>query len=208
MILIGQFDSSFVRRVGVAMEIYGMGYDHRPWSVFGDADSLAAVNPLRRVPTLICDDGTALIDSAAIIDWLDGEVGPERALFPPSGRARRDMIRVTALFCGAADKLVSLFYELNLHEQKSEMYEARCRAQIGDTLALLERERAAQDMPWWGGEQMGHADIANACMLRHMSEAIPGLIDLSALPALSAIAERCEAMAAFQKVQQRFIPPM
>lgn len=207
MILIGQFDSSFVRRVAIAMELYGFDYEHRPWSVFGDADRLAEVNPLRRVPTLICDDGTALIDSAAILDWLDGEVGPERALFPPGGDARRNALRVTALFCGATDKMVSLFYELNLHEQKSDFYVERCRAQIGDTLALLEAERTAQDTLWWGGDNMGHVDIANACMLRHMSEAIPGLVERNAIPALAAIADRCEAMEVFQKIQQAFIAP-
>ena len=53
MILIGQFDSPFVRRVGVALTLYGMAFEHRPWSVFGDAEAIAAYNPLRRVPTLV-----------------------------------------------------------------------------------------------------------------------------------------------------------
>jgi glutathione S-transferase len=30
MILIGQFDSPFVRRVAIAMELYGLQYEHRP----------------------------------------------------------------------------------------------------------------------------------------------------------------------------------
>lgn len=205
MILIGQYDSPFVRRVAIAMNLYGIAYEHRTWSVFGDADKLGKVNTLRRVPTLICDDGVALVDSFAIIDWLDHEVGLEHALYPAGGIARRDAVRVTALFCGMADKVVSLFYELHLHEQRSELYVNRCRAQIGDTLALLERERAAQHSDWWGGDAMGHADIAHACILRHMSEALPDLVDRTAIPALSAIADRCEAMAVFQKISQPFI---
>src|SRR3984893_4699173 len=60
MILIGQYDSPFVRRVAIALRLYGIGYEHRPWSTFGDADRIAAFNPLRRVPTLVLDDGESL----------------------------------------------------------------------------------------------------------------------------------------------------
>ncbi len=52
MILIGQYDSPFVRRVAIAMRLYGLPFEHRPWATFGDADQIAPYNPLRRVPTL------------------------------------------------------------------------------------------------------------------------------------------------------------
>ncbi len=68
MILIGQYDSPFVRRVGIAMHIYGIAFEHRPWSTFGDGDKVAGFNPLRRVPTLVLDDGEVLIESGAILD--------------------------------------------------------------------------------------------------------------------------------------------
>ncbi|MDB5686932.1 MAG: gst3, partial [Rhizorhabdus sp.] len=67
MILIGQYDSPFVRRVGIALHLYDMAYDHRPWSTFSDGDKVAAYNPLRRVPTLLLDDGDVLIESGAIL---------------------------------------------------------------------------------------------------------------------------------------------
>ena len=53
MILIGQYDSPFVRRTAIALRLYGLPFEHRPWSTFGDADRLAVFNPLRRVPTLV-----------------------------------------------------------------------------------------------------------------------------------------------------------
>jgi glutathione S-transferase len=71
MFLIGQYDSPFVRRTAIAMRLYGIAFEHRPWSTFGDADKIAPYNPLRRVPTLVLDDGEALIDSTAILDYLD-----------------------------------------------------------------------------------------------------------------------------------------
>src|SRR3954467_9239040 len=48
MILIGQYDSPFVRRVAIAMRLYGIAFEHRPWSTFGDADKIAPYTPLRR----------------------------------------------------------------------------------------------------------------------------------------------------------------
>ena len=66
MILIGQYDSPFVRRVAVTLRLYGVPYEHRPWSVWGNADDIARVNPLRRVPTLLLDDGNALVETFAI----------------------------------------------------------------------------------------------------------------------------------------------
>ena len=41
MILIGQYDSPFVRRVTIALRLYGIEFEHRPWSTFGDADKIA-----------------------------------------------------------------------------------------------------------------------------------------------------------------------
>ena len=43
MILIGQYDSPFVRRVAMALRLYGLPFEHRPWSTFGDADKIARV---------------------------------------------------------------------------------------------------------------------------------------------------------------------
>ena len=63
LILIGQYDSPFVRRVGIAMTLYGLPFTQQPWSIFGDADKIRAYNPLVRVPTLVLDDGDVLIDS-------------------------------------------------------------------------------------------------------------------------------------------------
>ncbi|WP_437907694.1 glutathione S-transferase family protein [Sorangium sp. So ce327] len=204
MILIGQYDSPFVRRVAVALQHYGLAYEHRPWSVWADAESIAKYNPLRRVPVLVTDGGEPLVESAAILDALDDLVGPERALLPRSGEARRAGLRVSALATGLADKAVSLLYEhvLRTGERRSAVWVERCTAQIGETLDLLERERAARpgDAFWLGA--FSHADIAVACALRFASEAHPALTDAARRPALAAHAARCEALPVFAAVVQ------
>ncbi|CAN91406.1 hypothetical protein sce1249 [Sorangium cellulosum So ce56] len=204
MILIGQYDSPFVRRVAVALQHYGLAYEHRPWSVWADAESIAKYNPLRRVPVLVTDGGEPLVESAAILDALDDLVGPDRALLPRSGEARRAGLRVSALATGLADKAVSLLYEhvLRTGERRSPVWVERCTAQIGETLDLLERERAARrgDAFWLGA--FSHADIAVACALRFTSEAHPALTDAARRPALAAHAARCEALPVFAAVVQ------
>src|SRR5437660_8260471 len=111
MILIGQYDSPFVRRVAIALRLYGLPFEHRPWSTFGEGDRIAPYNPLRRVPTLVLDGGEALIESTAILDYLDELVGPARAMIAERGPARRHSLKVCALATGLGDKAVSLIYE-------------------------------------------------------------------------------------------------
>ncbi|MBR0779214.1 glutathione S-transferase N-terminal domain-containing protein, partial [Bradyrhizobium diazoefficiens] len=97
MFLIGQYDSPFVRRVAIALRLYGIAFEHKPWSTFGDADRIAPYNPLRRVPTLVLDDGEALIESTIILDYLDELVGEGKAMLPRSGAERRKHLRICAL---------------------------------------------------------------------------------------------------------------
>jgi glutathione S-transferase len=207
MILIGQFDSPFVRRVGIALELYGLAYEHRPWSTFGDAERIAPYNPLRRVPTLVLDDGGSLIESAAILDYLDELAGPSRALIAAAGPARRHALKTCALATGLNDKAVSLVYERVLHKETSDVWVARCRAQIGAVLEALESDRSRRATPYWFGDSIGHTDIAVACALRFLREAHPALLGEAMRPALAAHAARCEALAVFRSIAQPFIPP-
>jgi len=207
MILIGQYDSPFVRRVGIALTLYDLAFEHRPWSVFGDAEKIRDYNPLVRVPTLVLDDGEVLVESHGILDYLDSLVPTGRAMLPAAQPARYRAQQVAALAMGVADKAVSLIYEKRLHEQASEVWVDRCRGQILRTLGVLEADRAARTADYWFGDRIGHADIAVAVALRFVGEAHPGLVPLAGYPALAAHAARHEALPAFQAISQPFIPP-
>lgn len=207
MILIGQYDSPFVRRVGIALRLYGMAFEHRPWSVFGDADRIAAYNPLRRVPTLVLDDGDVLIESSAILDCLDDLVGPARAMIAAHGVPRRQALKVCALATGMADKAVSLVYEQALHDTASARWIERCRLQLSSVLDALNADRAARGAAFWFGAAIGHADIAVACALRFVRDAHPDVFDPARWPDLAAHADTCEALPVFQDIAQPFLPP-
>lgn len=207
MILIGQYDSPFVRRVGIALRLYGLAFEHRPWSVFDDADRIAAYNPLRRVPTLVLDDGDVLIESSAILDCLDDLVGPARAMIAAHGAPRRQALKLCALATGMADKAVSLVYEQALHDTASARWIERCRLQLSSVLDALNADRAARGAAFWFGAAIGHADIAVACALRFVRDAHPDVFDPARWPDLAAHADTCEALPVFQDIAQPFLPP-
>ncbi len=207
MILIGQYDSPFVRRVGIALRLYGLPFEHRLWSTFADAQKVQEFNPLMRVPVLVLDNGDALIESAAILDYLDGQVPPGQRLYPQTEPDRHRAIRIASLAAGLSDKVISLFYEKVLHKEVSEAWVARCLSQISATLAALEAERAGLASTWLFGEQIGHADIMIGTSLRHMSDAHPGLLEWEKYPALAAHCARLETMPVFQEISQPFIAP-
>jgi glutathione S-transferase len=207
MILIGQYDSPFVRRVGIALTLYDIPFEHRPWSSFGDADRIRPYNPLTRVPTLVLDDGDVLIESHVILDYLDGLVGAGRALYPRAEPDRHRALKIAALATGLADKAVALFYEQRLHADVSDLWVRRCRLQIEGVLAALENDRAGRKGAFWFGDSLGHADVAVAVALRHLGDSHPGLVSMDAYPAMKAHAALCEAMPVFKEISQPFIAP-
>jgi len=207
MILIGQYDSPFVRRVGIALTLYKMPFEHKPWSTFGDADKIRPYNPLTRVPTLVLDDGEVLTDSHIILDYLDSLVPKNRAMFPATEPARHKALRTAALATGLGDKAVSLFYEGRLHAQVSDAWVERCRTQIKTVLAVLESDRAGRKSDYWFGDRIGHTDITVAAVLRFIAEAHPGLVPMADFPALKSHAARLEALPVFKTISQPFIAP-
>jgi glutathione S-transferase len=78
MILIGMFDSPFVRRVAISMTLLEIPFEHRNWSVGKDFDRIREYSPLGRVPVLVLDDGRVLPESSMILDHLDQPHGSTR----------------------------------------------------------------------------------------------------------------------------------
>ena len=207
MLLIGQYDSPFVRRVAIAMRLYELPFEHRPWSTFGEGDKIVAYNPLRRVPTLVLASGEVLIESTAILDYLDEWVGPDKAMIAVHGPERRHALKICALATGLADKAVSLVYERVLRNEPSKVWVDRCETQVGGVLEVLEKARDDVDTPWWFGKSIGHADIAVACALRFAGEAHPALFPAARYPALAAHCAACEALPPFREIVQPLAPP-
>lgn len=213
MQLIGQFDSPFARRVGITLRHYGIEFEHLPYSVFRDAERIAPFNPLRRVPTLVFEDGTVLTETFVCLEILDERfadeqgVANERLLLPRSGPLRFEGLRLCALAAGVADKAVSLAYEREVRESISRLWAERCTKQIRDTLERLEAEWAKRKTAFLLGEHLSHADIAIACAFTFISDAHPNFFTEGELPTLRALTARCESRPEFSSVFQAFDIP-
>jgi glutathione S-transferase len=194
MILVGQYDSPYVRRVAVSLRVLGFAYEHDMRSVFADFDAMRKINPLGRIPSLVLEGGEVLIDSAAILDWLDQTVGRERALMPVAGPERRRALRLIALATGAIDKVGAATYERLIRPSAFRWPEwvERCRTQGLGAIAALAAE------PWPAREELDQAQITTACMIRYVRMADPEALSPGRHPSLDALSARCEALPAFQ----------
>lgn len=200
MILVGQYDSPFVRRVAVTLHHYGMAFTRNTMSVFGDATEMRKINPLIRIPSLILDDGEPLIDSVAIIDTLDEMAGPARALVPPRGPERRQILQTAALAQGTAEKAGQVVYERFFHAggALNKDWEQRCLLQIAAGLDRLESQCVE---PWYFGNDFSHADVMAGCMIGYLNLRLPQSFPTGKYTRLHALAARCEAREEFERAR-------
>jgi glutathione S-transferase len=208
MLLIGMFDSPFVRRVAISMKLLGVAFEHANWSVGKDLERIRTYNPLGRVPTLVLDNNESLFESGAILDYLDEQAGPDRALLPRMGKSRRDALLFMAMASGAAEKGVVQIYERAFRpaEKVHEPWLARCRQQVASTLTALEQACQQGDSgQWLIDKRMTQADITVACAVTFLQDAVQ--VDLSAYPHLQTLTARCEALPEFQSTRLPFFTP-
>jgi glutathione S-transferase len=194
--LVGHYDSPFVRRVGISLHVLRRPFERLPLSVFRHADELRRYNPLGRVPALILDDGDVLIDSGAILDHLDNEAGPERALVPSGGAPRREALRLIAIATGVADKCVAIAYEQRRPPDKIDPgWIARCRGQIDQGLAALQGKGAALVR---SHQIMQQPQITIGAVLGYVRLREPDALPPGKYPDLEALSAILEAMDAFK----------
>jgi glutathione S-transferase len=196
MILIGMFDSPFVRRVAVSLQLLDLPFEHRNWSVGKDQAQIRQFNPLGRVPTLVLDNGEVLV------------VGPERALLPLRGETRRKALKLMVIATGAAEKGVAQVYEraFRPEDKRHAPWTERCHEQMSG--ALLELDRACQplgDGHWLVDGRLTQADITLTAAFTFLSETLA--LPPGRYPALARHVTRCEALPVFRATHVPFFTP-
>jgi glutathione S-transferase len=210
MLLIGMFDSPFVRRVAITMKLLEIPFEHANWSIGRDFDRIREYNPLGRVPTLVIDRGECLMESSAILDYLDERAGPGRALLPPAGPERRQALKLMAMATGAAEKGILQVYEgvFRPEEKRHRPWLERCRTQMSGSLSAIDRyigERGVSQ--WLVGKRMTQADITAVCVFTFLNDTLKVAADRVMFQSLATLAARCEAMPAFQETHVPFFVP-
>ncbi len=200
MILVGQYDSPFVRRAAVALSHFGMPFERQVLSVFQDFDAMLCVNPLGKVPSLILSDGEHIYDSRAIIEYLEGIAPAARRLTPSDAGQRREMLRIEAVGLGLAEKTYERAIEFSRRSPGTQdpAWVARLERQIGSALSWL--ESGLESLPhaeWLVGDGMTRADLAVTVATTYVLEKLPQLYGPADFPHLEAQRQKCEALAPF-----------
>lgn len=120
MKLLGMLDSPYVRRVAIAMRVWGMEFDHHPISVFRGYQQFAAVNPVVKAPTLVTDDGTMIMDSTLILDYLSQLNANQRPLLPSSLAERAAALSYLGIVLAVTEKAVQIVYEQHLRPTEKQ----------------------------------------------------------------------------------------
>lgn len=176
MQLIGMLDSPYARRVAIALLSAGVPFEHKPISLFRHIDAFSSLSPLLKAPSLIAEDGAALVESGVILDYLGSRHPAVAALQPlglPAFRALGEALVVM-------EKAVQAHYERALRGEgeRSESWRARVMGQLGVGLAALEASAPAGFFE----ANLGHADIAVACAFGFVRDMIGDLIAVEDYP--------------------------
>ena len=198
MQLVGMMDSPFVRRVAITMQILGLEYEHRSKSVVFGYDTFKAVNPLAKVPTLVCDDGEMMIDSSLIITYLEAVAG--RSLMPENLEEQRRALQVIAVSLLGMEKIAHRIYETKMRPEEFQYgpWLDRIHEQIAASFDWLEQAVAGlDDGQWFFGDEISQADISTAVAWRFLQFSAPVVAKPEERPALVAFGNRAEALADF-----------
>ena len=199
MKLIGMLDSPYVRRVAISMRLLGLPFEHAAISVFRGFDDFQRINPVVKAPTLVCDDGTVLMDSTLQLQYAESLAG--RSLLPrESGPLAREL-RLIGLALAACEKSAQIVYERALRpaEKRHDPWVQRVTGQLLAAYGELERELGSQPLDATA-DGIGQAAITVAVSWTFTQSVLAAQVPASGFPSLVAHAAACEALAVFQAI--------
>ncbi|MGV8841183.1 MAG: glutathione S-transferase family protein [Bauldia sp.] len=170
MRLLGTPTSPYVRKVRMVVHELGLA-DRISFEPIALADNQdLSANPLRKVPALLLDDGSAVFDSPVIMEWLDAELGGGRLL------AANGPARWTALIANAmADGILEAGGLVRIELLKPEA--ERAAAVIGRQSRKIEAvlQRLETDTAWRKATEPDLGQIAVGAAIAYLHFRLPDL---------------------------------
>ena len=203
MKLYSYFRSSAAYRVRIALNLKGIAYETVSVHLVKDGGhnkrpEFRAVNPQMRVPTLVTPGGDTLIQSLAIIEYLD-EIEPEPPLLPKDpiarakARALADLIACDIHPLNNTSPLRYLKHEL--HQEQSAIDAWYHHWVLSGFEAL---EALIEPGPYACGKQVTIADL---CLVPQVANARRLKVPLEKFPKVIAVDAACAALPAFERAR-------
>lgn len=203
MTLYTYFRSSAAYRVRIALNLKGLTAEMVPIHLqkqggLNRKPEYRAINPQMRVPALKLDSGDVLIQSLAIIEYLD-EAHPQPALLPDDLIARakvRALAQLTACDIHPLNNVGPLRYLKNQLGQAQAQIDAWYRHWILDGFDAL--EALIEASPYACGKEVTLADI---CLVPQVYNARRFNVALERFPRIAAVEEACNQLPAFERAR-------
>jgi maleylacetoacetate isomerase len=201
--LYSYFRSSAAYRVRIALNIKDIAHDIVPIHLLKDGGrhksaDYRAINPQMRVPALELPGGEVLVQSLAIINYLE-ETFPEPALLPPDARSRahvRAIADIVACDIHPLNNLAPLNYLREPLKQDQEAVRAWYRHWIIEGFTAI--EAMIKPAPYAFGAAVTLADV---CLVPQVANAKRFKVPLEAFPNVLAAEEACQQLPAFEKAR-------
>jgi len=200
MKLIGTYVSPYARRVAAALVSRAIPYEHEDLNGYANPVRARDLNPVGKVPVLVLDDGERLIDSSAILDYINELVGPKRALIPASGAARRAALRLSAIATTVCEQITARYLERQRQHgsPQPELLERYDKQIIGGLKAL---DVACQSNGPIGTKPMDIATISAVVASEYTPRWYPELDRAAIAPALASVAAALADEPAFARTR-------
>jgi glutathione S-transferase len=197
MQLIGMLDSPYVRRTAISLRLLGLPFEHRALSVFSTFEQFKQINPVVKAPTLVCDDGSILLDSNVIISYAEALAAPH-TLLPKDLPALQLELHVIGLALAACEKGVQLVYERNLRplDKQHQPWISRVTDQL---LAALRELNKAILKPGFivADKDISQGMITTTVVWRFILDMLAETVITTDYPAITVLANAMEQLPSF-----------
>lgn len=185
MRLLASSTSPFARKLRIIAHELGIAYDWAETAPMEEPAGLRAANPLGKVPALLLDDGTALVDSPVIAAYLLN-LAPAQTLLPAAGIAHWRGRTIEAIADGVLDAAIGLRFEAGMGgEGRSPVWAARMRRAIDDGMAALPARLA--DFAAVAGAGLSYPQVCAVVAAEYLDFRFPQIDWRGMAPALAAL---------------------